>query len=103
MPEFPYLEAAPVTGVGHGCTEAPRGLCYHRYQINDAGIIEKARIIAPTSQNQKAIEADLRLFVEKNLHLSNEKLTWSCEQVIRNYDPCISCSCHFLNLTVDRQ
>jgi coenzyme F420-reducing hydrogenase alpha subunit len=89
--------------VGSGCTEAPRGLLYHRYQIDDRGLIRSARIIAPTSQNQKAIEADLREFVQQNLHLTKEKLTWQCEQVVRNYDPCISCSCHFLNLQIERE
>ena len=101
-PEKPYVEVSPKAGVGHGCTEAPRGLLYHRYEIDDDGIIKDARIIPPTSQNQKAIEKDLREFVEKNLDLTDEKLTWQCEQVIRNYDPCISCSCHFLKLDIQR-
>jgi len=102
-PEQPYVDVPPREGVGHGCTEAPRGILYHRYQIDGDGFIKNARIIPPTSQNQKAIEADLYGFVEKNLHLTQEKLTWQCEQVIRNYDPCISCSCHFLNLAIERE
>jgi coenzyme F420-reducing hydrogenase alpha subunit len=102
-PDQPYIDVPPREGVGHGCTEAPRGALYHRYQIDGDGLIKNARIIPPTSQNQKAIEADLRGFVEKNLSLTQEKLTWQCEQMIRNYDPCISCSCHFLNLTVERE
>lgn len=101
-PDTPFVAFEPRAGVGHGCSEAPRGLLYHRYRINDDGIIQDARIIPPTSQNQRAIEQDLRLFVEKNLHLSNEKLTWQCEQAVRNYDPCISCSCHFLKLRIER-
>ncbi len=102
MPDKPYIEIQPCEGVGHGCTEAPRGMLYHRYKIDNDGVIQDARIIPPTSQNQKAVEADLRDFVQKNLHLSDEKLTWHCEQVIRNYDPCISCSCHFLKLKIER-
>ena len=101
-PDKPYVEVPPKAGVGHGCTEAPRGLLYHRYEIDDAGIIKDARIIPPTSQNQKAMEVDLRQFVQKNLDLTDEKLTWQCEQVIRNYDPCMSCSCHFLKLDIQR-
>jgi len=97
MPDEPFVEVAPKEGTGHGATEAPRGILYHRYKIDNDGIIP------PTSQNQVAIEKDLRQFVEKNLHLSNEKLTWHCEQVVRNYDPCISCSCHFLNLQIERE
>lgn len=102
QPVKPYVEVPPKAGVGHGCTEAPRGLLYHRYEIDDDGIIKDARIIPPTSQNQKAIEKDLRQFVEKNLDLTDEKLTWQCEQIVRNYDPCISCSCHFLKLDIQR-
>jgi len=102
QPERPYVEVKPKAGVGHGCSEAPRGSLYHRYVIDDDGIIQDARIIPPTSQNQKAVEVDLRQYVEKNLHLTHDKLTWGCEQVIRNYDPCISCSCHFLKLKIER-
>jgi len=103
MPEKPYIEAVPREGEGHGCSEAPRGICYHRYKIDSSGLIKDARIVPPTSQNQKAIEKDLKLFVQKNLHLSDDKLTWQCEQTVRNYDPCISCSCHFLKLKVIRE
>jgi sulfhydrogenase subunit alpha len=103
MPVRPYVEVTPHEGVGHGVSEAPRGSLYHRYKIDKDGVIRDARIIPPTSQNQKAIELDLRQFVEKNLHLSDSKLTWQCEQVIRNYDPCISCSCHFLKLHIERE
>ena len=102
-PDKPYVEMTPREGTGHGCTEAPRGSLYHRYKIDDKGVIRDARIIPPTSQNQKAIEKDLARFVEKHLHLSDSKLTWQCEQLIRNYDPCISCSCHFLKLKIDRE
>lgn len=102
-PDSSFIECKPRDGVGHGCTEAPRGLLYHRYHIADSGLIREARIIPPTSQNQKAIEADLRQFAEANLHLNKEQLTWQCEQVVRNYDPCISCSCHFLNLKIEKE
>jgi len=102
VPDRPFVEVPPQAGVGHGCTEAPRGLLYHRYEIDENGIIKDARIVPPTSQNQKAIEKDLRQFVEKNLDLTDEKLTWQCEQMVRNYDPCISCSCHFLKLDIQR-
>ena len=56
----------------------------------------------PTSQNQAAIEADLREFVQAYLDLDDAGLTHRCEQAIRNYDPCISCSAHLLDLTVER-
>jgi sulfhydrogenase subunit alpha len=103
MPDQPFIEIFPKAGTGHGATEAPRGLLYHRYEIDDDGIIKTARIVAPTSQNQKVIENDLAAFVPLNLNLPHDALSWQCEQVVRNYDPCISCSCHFLKLHVERE
>lgn len=103
MPERPYTDVPPKAGTGHGATEAPRGLLYHKYEIDDDGVIKAARIIAPTSQNQKVIENDLAAFVPLNLDLPHDTLTWKCEQAIRNYDPCISCSCHFLKLNIKHE
>ena len=101
-PERPHVEVVPRAAAGVGCTEAPRGICWHRYAIDDEGLVRDARIVPPTSQNQKQIERDLARFVEQNLHLSDDELQWKCEQSIRNYDPCISCSCHFLTLHLER-
>lgn len=80
---------------GHG-TEAPRGLCWHHYRTNPDGTIAHARIIPPTSQNQGTIESDLRVLASQVVHLSDEDAALRCEHLIRNYDPCISCSVHFL-------
>jgi len=102
-PERPAIEITPRPGRGHGCTEAPRGICYHRYDLDDEGRILTARIVPPTAQNQKIMEKDLWGVVQNNLNLPDEKLKWRCEQAIRNYDPCISCATHFLKLTVDRE
>ncbi|VAX30587.1 Sulfhydrogenase subunit alpha [hydrothermal vent metagenome] len=103
MPDSPYMEIEPKAGTGHGCTEAPRGILYHRYTIDDSGKVLDAQIVPPTSQNQKTIENDLKHFVAKYLDLPDAELTWQCEQAIRNYDPCISCATHFLKLEMDRQ
>jgi sulfhydrogenase subunit alpha len=103
MPEKPAVEVKPHASRGCGCTEAPRGSLYHRYRIDDSGTILDAKIVPPTAQNQRTIESDLREFVSKNLKLSQEKLTWQCEQAVRNYDPCISCSTHSLKLTIERE
>jgi len=97
------VEIEPKAGVGFGCTEAPRGICYHGYELDKKGNIKCARIMPPTSQNQKQIERDLWGVVEANLNLSDDDLKWRCEQTIRNYDPCISCATHFLKLTVERE
>jgi coenzyme F420-reducing hydrogenase alpha subunit len=101
-PDRPYVELAPRAGRGHGCSEAPRGICYHTYAINSDGVILDARIAPPTAQNQRTMEEDLAEFVPRHLDLPDDKLTWRCEQAVRNYDPCISCSCHFLKLHIDR-
>jgi sulfhydrogenase subunit alpha len=101
-PDAPAVEVEPRRAVGHGATEAPRGMLYHRYEIDDDGTILDARIVPPTSQNQRVIEEDLRAVVQRSLDLSDEALTLRCEQAIRNHDPCISCSTHFLDLKIDR-
>ena len=100
--DSPAVPIVPRAGTGHGVTEAPRGILYHGYELADDGSIVSAAIVPPTSQNQAAIEADLLQFVQANLHLSHDDLTHRCEQAIRNYDPCISCATHFLDLSVDR-
>jgi coenzyme F420-reducing hydrogenase alpha subunit len=102
QPDKSCIEAVPGPGIGHGCTEAPRGICYHRYELDDDGRILQARIIPPTSQNQKQMEVDLFNVVSKNLDLPDHRLQWRCEQTIRNYDPCISCATHFLKLSIER-
>ena len=101
-PDRPAVDVPPRAGVGCGASEAPRGTLWHRYEIGADGIISAARIVPPTSQNQATIEADLRAFVEARIDLEDDELTRQCEQAIRNYDPCISCATHFLNLTVER-
>ena len=100
-PDAAHVTAEPRAGTGYGATEAPRGLLYHRYQIDDSGKIVDAKIVAPTSQNQKTIEDDLRLMLPKFMHLPEKQLQAQCEQAIRNYDPCISCSTHFLRLKLE--
>jgi sulfhydrogenase subunit alpha len=100
-PDPPWIEVDPSGWTGYGITEAPRGILYHRYRVDADGLIEDAKIVPPTSQNQKVIEEDLREVVERFLDLPREDLTWRCEQAVRNYDPCISCATHFLSIRVE--
>jgi coenzyme F420-reducing hydrogenase alpha subunit len=102
-PDDPFVPTEPCACTGAAATEAPRGVLYHRYTLDRSGSIVNARIVPPTSQNQKQIEDDLRAYVERNLDLSQDELTWKCEQAIRNYDPCISCATHFLRLDLVRE
>lgn len=101
-PDQPALAVQPRSRIGHGATEAPRGLLYHRYRLDAEGMIAEARIVPPTSQNQASIEEDLRCFIAGWTDLPDEALRHRCEQTVRNHDPCISCATHFLRLEVDR-
>ena len=101
-PERPAVALEPRAGVGHGWTEAPRGMLYHRYELDGAGKIVEARIVPPTSQNQLSIEEDLFGLVSEMIDAPEEELQLRCEQAIRNYDPCISCATHFLRVHVER-
>lgn len=103
VPESPWTPVEPRAGVATGCTEAPRGLLWHRYEMDAAGRVVNARIVPPTSQNQARIEEDLRLsLLNFGLDRPDDALRLHCEKVIRNYDPCISCATHFLRLNVAR-
>jgi coenzyme F420-reducing hydrogenase alpha subunit len=102
MPDRPFVDVEPSEATGYACTEAPRGMIYHRYRVNGEGLIEDAKIVPPTSQNQKTIESDLRNFLPSVIDMPEKELVWKCEQAVRNYDPCISCATHFLKLHIDR-
>jgi len=101
-PSKPRVEVKVRAGTGYGCTEAPRGSLYHRYEVDERGIVLSAKIVPPTSQNQLRMEDDLRALVPKILDLPKKEFTWRCEQAIRNYDPCISCATHFLKVEIER-
>jgi len=97
-PPAPRVEAPVRAGAGHAATEAPRGVLYHRYEIDERGLILKAQIVPPTAQNQKRIEDDLWRFVPLIASLPLDKIRAKCEQAVRNYDPCISCATHFVRV-----
>ena len=103
VPDSPWVPVTPSSGVAFGCTEAPRGLLWHRYEMDADGRVVNARIVPPTSQNQGRIEEDLRLsLLNFGLDQADDALRLHCEKVIRNYDPCISCATHFLRMNVER-
>ncbi|HVO02387.1 MAG TPA: Ni/Fe hydrogenase subunit alpha [Candidatus Cybelea sp.] len=101
-PAAPAVKLEPRAGIGHAATEAPRGTIWHRYRLAADGAIQEARIVPPTSQNQGSIEEDLRAVATAAIDLPEDALRDRCEQAIRNYDPCISCSTHFVKLKVHR-
>ena len=87
---------------GSGCaaTEAPRGILFHEYRVDQAGRIVSGRIIPPTSQNQRQIEHDLVQHLTSRLQAgaTRDELAIDCERLVRTYDLCISCSTHFLKV-----
>ena len=101
-PSAPRVAAPNRTGVGQAITEAPRGILYHRYAVDDRGLIVTAKIVPPTSQNQRRIEDDLREYAAQLAAWPLEEATWKCEQAVRCYDPCISCATHFLKVVIER-
>jgi coenzyme F420-reducing hydrogenase alpha subunit len=102
-PSQPFAQVSPQAGTGFGCTEAPRGMLWHRYSLDAAGNVVNATIIPPTSQNQARIEEDLRRSLQAfGLDREDDAIRALGETVIRNYDPCISCATHFLRMKVHR-
>ena len=101
-PARPFIDATPRAGIGYGATEAPRGLLYHRYALDDAGTILDAKIVPPTSQNQLSLEEDLFDLAPMLAALPHDEATSLAEQAVRNHDPCISCATHFLTLRIER-
>ena len=102
---FPARSRVPYevrAGEGVSATEAPRGLIFHRYRVDHHGKIEFAKIVPPTSQNQAQIEADLRSLLPRLIAFEDAKIAIDCERLVRTYDPCISCSTHFLKLHIER-
>lgn len=90
-------------GRGGAATEAPRGLLYHGYQVDDQGKVVEADIVPPTSQKQGQIEVDLREYLPAVISRPDAEVAEACEKLVRCYDPCISCSTHFLQVRIDRQ
>ena len=101
-PQQPRVAYEHRAGAGSAATEAPRGLLYHSYSVDAGGLVTKANIIPPTSQNQSRVEEDLRDYLPQVLQKPDEEIALACERLIRNYDPCISCSTHFLKVRVER-
>ena len=102
-PSVSFVDTPPRAGRGAAATEAPRGILYHRYDLDPEANILEAKIVPPTSQNQSSIEDDLRAIAPKLASLPHNDARARAEHAIRNYDPCISCATHFLRLTIERR
>ncbi len=102
-PERPWEIFEPAAGSAVWATEAPRGILLHQYELDGRGCVKSATIIPPTSQNLAHIERDIRDFAAKNISRDSDYLKRETEKIIRNYDPCISCSVHAVVINTGRQ
>lgn len=91
-------KVTPRAGNGAGCVEAPRGILFHRYEFDSKGICQSGDICIPTGQNHANIQKDFEVLVPRFLDQGQEKLTLLMEMLVRAYDPCISCSTHYLDV-----
>ncbi|MDR3686082.1 MAG: Ni/Fe hydrogenase subunit alpha [Coriobacteriia bacterium] len=81
-------------GAGTSATEAPRGTLYHTLAIDDDGFVTAGNVITPTAQNLANLEADMRAFAPTVVDLPEEQFVLRIEQLVRAYDPCLSCAVH---------
>ncbi|HEX3031825.1 MAG TPA: Ni/Fe hydrogenase subunit alpha [Bacillota bacterium] len=88
----------PNAGTGAGCVEAPRGILFHRYSFDDKGICTGANICIPTNQNHANIQKDFEALVPQILDKSQDEIRLLLEMLVRAYDPCVSCSTHYLDV-----
>jgi len=101
-PKEPYVEGKIRAGWSAAITEAPRGILYHAYKVDDQGFVIDTNIIPPTAQNLAAIEDDIKSQEEIIWKESFERAKLLVEQTIRNYDPCISCSVHTIRIIIEK-
>ncbi|MBS3136609.1 Ni/Fe hydrogenase subunit alpha [Candidatus Woesearchaeota archaeon] len=86
------------SGKGIGCIEVPRGTLWHEYTLDSKGVITNANIITPTAQNLLNMQEDIREILPSMLNRKKEDIILEVEKLIRSYDPCFSCSAHFLEV-----
>jgi len=96
--EVSHYELSPKKGKAVSALEAPRGILFHEYEFDDKGYVIKANIITPTTQNLKNLENDIMKILPSLLDKPEEEIRFELEKLIRAYDPCISCSTHFLDV-----
>jgi sulfhydrogenase subunit alpha len=93
------LQVKPRAGRGVGIVEVPRGILFHDYTYNDQGEVVSANCIIPTNQNHANIQKDMEAFLPTILDQSHDAIRLNLEMLVRAYDPCISCSTHYLDVS----
>ena len=102
--DAPYVKprVTPRAGNGAGVVEAPRGLLIHEYTYDKNGICQSGNCVIPTNQNHANIQADFEALVPAILDKGEDEITLALEMLVRSYDPCISCSTHYLDVQFKR-
>lgn len=85
-------------GTGVGAVEVPRGVLFHEYEYDNKGLCRKANCVIPTNLNHNNIQLDMEKMVPEMMDLGQEELQFRLEMLVRAYDPCISCSTHYLDV-----
>ena len=98
QPDYYQPEITVKAGHGVGAVEVPRGILFHDYTYNQKGVCTKANCVIPTNQNHGNIELDLKALLTKVLGKTEKEIELSLEMLVRAYDPCISCSTHYLRV-----
>ncbi len=91
-------DVKPKAGRGVGAVEVPRGILFHDYEYDDDGVCVNANCVIPTNQNHANIQHDMEALVPAVLDKSKEEIELMLEMLVRSYDPCISCSTHYLKV-----
>ena len=92
------VKVEPKAGEAAGCVEAPRGILFHRYGFDKKGFCESANICIPTGQNHANIQKDFEALVPQIIDREQDEIRLMLEMLVRAYDPCISCSTHYLDV-----
>jgi len=98
QPDYFRPEIKPKSGRGVGAVEVPRGILFHDYTYNDSGACTKANCVIPTNQNHGNIELDMKALLPQVMDKPKKEIELTLEMLVRAYDPCISCSTHYLNV-----
>jgi coenzyme F420-reducing hydrogenase alpha subunit len=100
VPEYNRPDIQVKAGRGVGAVEVPRGILFHDYTYNEEGVCTAANCVIPTNQNHGNIQRDLEAFVPQLLDKSQKEIELALEMLVRAYDPCISCSTHYIKVYV---
>jgi len=98
QPDYFKPDIKVKAGRGIGAVEVPRGILFHDYTYNQKGVCTKANCVIPTNQNHANIEQDMKALLKTMLDKTPQEIELNLEMLVRAYDPCISCSTHYVKV-----